>query len=151
MCRVSFFQLRLKVKLESLQHFQIWLEKFVPTTNQCSLVWRNREINSWCVVQMKRNTWLPLSIKLPLPRYPFETRILFSFSEVLFFRRLSIWMGKEDISSHCLLYQTLFSVFFLDQKIRKNNWTWGNTRATVKNPWHALLYHLNWVILSLSA
>lgn len=121
MRRVSFFQWRLKVELESPQHFKIWFEKFLPKTNQCSSVWRNREntLNSWCVVQMKRNTWLPVSIKLPFLRYPSKQDAVL-FSRSFYFSNRFLFEWRKRIYRHIIYYIKLCSQFsFSTRKYEK--------------------------------
>ena len=143
-CRVSFIQWRLKVQLESPQHLKFGLEKFLSNTKKCSFAWQKGELTlNSCVLQVKRNKAFPSALSyLSQDTSLKQDAILFSFF-VLSFRPLSNWMGKEDTSSHYLLYQTLFSVLFSTRKSPKNNCTWRNTRVTLKKPWNALLYYSN--------
>lgn len=134
--------------------FKLWFENFLPKTNQCSFVWRHREktFNSWSVVQMKSNTRLPVSVKLPFQRYPFETGTMRYFFPLRFIFQTAFYLNGEGgyIVTLSIISNSVLN-FLSWPENTKNSCTWSNTRATLKNPWHVLLYHSNSALLSLNA
>ena len=86
-----------------------------------------------CVLQVKRNKAFPSALSyLSQDTSLKQDAILFSLF-VLSFRPLFNWMGKEDTSSHYLLYQTLFSVLFSTRKSPKTTAHEGTHESHLKN------------------